>query len=74
MNKKRRLELTEKAVRNWRGWAQFVYLGGGKPSGTDAELQQRVCEAHDREVREARQAAAAVDPHASDPLGPTTRA
>ena len=39
-------------VDNWRSWAQFVYLNGGVPEGTDSQLQLRVCETHDKETQE----------------------
>lgn len=34
-------------VNDWRGWAQFVWLDGGLPQGTDDELRRRACERHD---------------------------
>jgi len=37
-------------VRSWRSWATFVCLDGGKPQGTDAELQLAVCKRWDAEV------------------------
>ena len=39
-------------LESWRSWAQFVYLAGGTPEGTDAELQARVCRAHGDEISE----------------------
>jgi hypothetical protein len=42
----------ELALKEWREWAQFVYLGGGVVTGSDEELRQRVCETHDDEVDE----------------------
>lgn len=41
-------------VNRWRGWAQFVYLGGGPAEGTDNELQKRVCGNQDEHVAAAR--------------------
>ena len=35
-------------VEDWRKWAQFVYLGGGPVTASDADLRSAVCEAHDK--------------------------
>jgi hypothetical protein len=37
-------------LRTWRGWAQFVYGGGGAVTGTDDELRAMVCAKHDAEL------------------------
>lgn len=37
----------------WRSWAQFVWLGGGEPIGSDDELRQRMCEEADRVLADA---------------------
>ena len=47
-------EQERERLAQWRSWAQFVYLSGGEPEGTDRELQARVCEAHDAQVEEVR--------------------
>ena len=38
----------DERVEHWRSWAQFIWLGGGAPVGTDKELQRRACEASDQ--------------------------
>ncbi len=35
------------ALSRWRGWAQFVFLGGGPVTKTDDELRTAICEAYD---------------------------
>lgn len=42
-------------LQRWRGWAQFVYLGGGPVTLTDDELRAAVCAAHDRQVQDTRE-------------------
>ena len=42
------------ALEAWREWAQFVWLGGGPPEGTDDDLRRRVCEAADQDVTAAK--------------------
>jgi len=44
----------ETALKQWRSWANFVFLKGGPPLGTDAELQKRVCEQWDADVAASR--------------------
>jgi hypothetical protein len=58
-----RAEAAERALASWRGWAQFVYLGGGEvPSlRTDAEMQVDVCGTHDRDVKAVLARAEAAD-------------
>lgn len=43
-----------KALQEWRGWAQFVYLGGGSVTLDDKALQSAVCAKHDEETLAAR--------------------
>jgi hypothetical protein len=45
-----RLAAMESALKQWRGWAQFVYLGGGPVTDDDDTLRNRVCETHDQET------------------------
>lgn len=37
-------------LKQWRGWAQFVYLGCGPVTLSDADQQKAVCETHDKQV------------------------
>ncbi len=41
-------------LETWRSWAQFVYLGGGPHTLTDAQLQLGVCNAHDKDMSDVR--------------------
>jgi hypothetical protein len=41
---------------DWRGWVQFVFLNGGEAKGNTSDLRQRVCEAVDQMVADARDA------------------
>lgn len=49
-----------KALDDWRSWAQFVCLGGGPVTATDAVLREAVCETHDSETLAVAQAAEAA--------------
>lgn len=44
----------QEALEAWRGWAQFVYLGGGSVTLDDKALQSAVCAKHDEETLAAR--------------------
>ena len=42
----------EAELEDWRSWAQFVYLGGGRFVEPDDTMRRRVCETHDAQVNE----------------------
>lgn len=48
------------ALRDWRTWAQFVYLSGGSISGDDTLLRSAVCERHDAALAALRQQVTAL--------------
>ena len=48
-----RLEAIEQRVNQWRCWAQFVFCNGGKPPGSDDDMQRTVCAAVDSAVEQA---------------------
>ena len=45
-----RLAALEADLGKWRGWAQFVFNGGGPVSGTDDELRTIVCARYDADI------------------------
>lgn len=40
----REIERLSGALRAWRAWAQFAWLGGGPVEQSDAELRRAVCD------------------------------
>jgi hypothetical protein len=56
-----RAEAAEARVTAWRSWAQFVYLGGGHPQGSDDDLQTAVCAKHDADYIPMRDRAEAAE-------------
>ena len=50
------LREAEARVRQWRGWAQYVYLGGGQvgDGAADRDLQALVCAKNDEQCEAAR--------------------
>lgn len=47
-----RLLAAETRLNQWRLWAQFVWRGGGAPTGTDEQLRASVCEIQDGAIKE----------------------
>jgi hypothetical protein len=47
------VEAMRAALKSWRTWAQFVWLGGGPVTVDDDELRRRICQAADIDVAEA---------------------
>jgi hypothetical protein len=43
------LAALRQALKDWRDWAQFVWLGGGAVNATDEVLRARICEMAIRE-------------------------
>lgn len=44
------LKIAQARVEQWRTWAGFVFLSGDERTGTDKELQLRVCASNDAQI------------------------